>query len=182
MGIVLEVWWYCISWQTPKNRSHGTTEHHQSSHCRQPHPHLLTEINWKAWTNNYTHVFVWGAIYFAESSTALLMTRRRKGPWASCQIRILRVAHAPGMPGTFFPPPISRKPQVSDPDMHHGTCVTHVPWRKSGSLTSGGGENIPGACATCNFTYLVRGPWQQQIWCCPSLPEIFRFQHQKINR
>ena len=44
----------------------------------------------------------------------------------------LRVAHAPGMPGTFPPPPL-----VSDPDMHHGTCVTHVPWCMSGSLTSG---------------------------------------------
>ena len=31
----------------------------------------------------------------------------------------LRVAHAPGMPGTFPPPP-----RVIDPDMHHGTCVT----------------------------------------------------------
>ena len=44
----------------------------------------------------------------------------------------LRVAHAPGMPGTFSPPP-----RVSDPDMHHGTCVTHVPWCITGSLTSG---------------------------------------------
>ena len=44
----------------------------------------------------------------------------------------LRVAHAPGMPGTFSP-----APQVSDPDMHHGTCVTHVPWWMPGSLTSG---------------------------------------------
>ena len=44
----------------------------------------------------------------------------------------LRVAHAPGMPGTFCPPP-----PVSDPDMHHGTCVTHVPWCMPGSLTSG---------------------------------------------
>ena len=35
----------------------------------------------------------------------------------------LRVAHTPGMPGTFSPPP-----RVSDPDMHNGTCVTHVPW------------------------------------------------------
>ena len=25
----------------------------------------------------------------------------------------------------------------SDPDMHHGTCVTHVPWWMTGSLTSG---------------------------------------------
>ena len=44
----------------------------------------------------------------------------------------LRVAHAPGMPETFSPPP-----RVSDADMHHGTCVTHVPWCMSGSLTSG---------------------------------------------
>ena len=43
----------------------------------------------------------------------------------------LRVAHAPGMPGTFSPPP-----QVSDPDMHQGTCVTHVPWCMQRSLTS----------------------------------------------
>ena len=44
----------------------------------------------------------------------------------------LRVAHTPGIPGPFSPPP-----QVSDPDMRHGTCVTHVPWCTPGSLTSG---------------------------------------------
>ena len=33
-----------------------------------------------------------------------------------------------------------RKPRVSDPDMHHCTCVTHVPWRMSGSLIRGAGE------------------------------------------
>ena len=44
----------------------------------------------------------------------------------------LLVAHAPGMPGTFFPPP-----RVSDPDMHNGPCVTHVPWCMPGPLTSG---------------------------------------------
>ena len=44
----------------------------------------------------------------------------------------LRVAHAPRMAGTFSPPP-----WVSDPDMHHGTYVTHVPWFMPGSLSSG---------------------------------------------
>ena len=44
----------------------------------------------------------------------------------------LRVVHAPGMPGTFSPPP-----RVSDPVMHQGTCVTHVPWCMPGSLTNG---------------------------------------------
>ena len=43
----------------------------------------------------------------------------------------LRVAHAPRMPGTFSPPS-----RVSDPDMHHGTCITHVPWCMPGSLTT----------------------------------------------
>ena len=48
---------------------------------------------------------------------------------------------------------LQRNPLVSDPSMHHGTCVT---------LTCGGGDNdpgIPGVCATRNLTYLVRGPW-----------------------
>ena len=44
----------------------------------------------------------------------------------------LGVAHAPGMLGTFSPPP-----QVSDPDTHHGPCVMHVPWCTPGSLISG---------------------------------------------
>ena len=44
----------------------------------------------------------------------------------------LRVAHVPGTPGTFLPPL-----RVSDHDMHHGACVTYVPWCMPGSLTSG---------------------------------------------
>ena len=44
----------------------------------------------------------------------------------------LLVAYAPGMAGTFSPPP-----PVSDPYMPHGACVTHVPCCMSGSLTSG---------------------------------------------
>ena len=36
------------------------------------------------------------------------------------------------MPWTFSLPS-----RVSYPDMHHGTCVTHVPWCMPGSLTSG---------------------------------------------
>ena len=69
----------------------------------------------------------------------------------------LRVAHAPGMPERFPRHRLQRKPLFSDPPpppppppppMHHGMCM-------SGSLTHGGGENvpgIPGACATRNFT------------------------------
>ena len=70
----------------------------------------------------------------------------------------LRVGHAPGMPVTFSPPPL--KPLVNYPGMHHGTygtaiwqkvhgaccqiAATNVPWCMPGSLTRGGGENVPG--------------------------------------
>ena len=63
---------------------------------------------------------------------------------------------------------IQRKPVVSDPGMHHGTCLTHVPWCMSESLTRGGGENvpgIPGTCATRNNRYLVRGPCWTSCIC-----------------
>ena len=55
------------------------------------------------------------------------------GPLARC-IK-LRVAHASGMPETFSP-----LPRVRDPDMHHGTCVTHVLWCMPVSQTSGFGS------------------------------------------
>ena len=62
----------------------------------------------------------------------------------------LQVTHAPGMPGTFPPRRrFQRKSIVSDPGMHHGTCVTHVPWCISGSLTCGDGENVPGFPGAC---------------------------------
>ena len=64
---------------------------------------------------------------------------------------------------------LQKKPIASDLDMHHGMCVTHVPWCMSGSLTHGGVENvpgIPGACVTRNFTYLERGPWFPCTPCC----------------
>ena len=53
-------------------------------------------------------------------------------PWASCQIRKIAGCACAGNAGLFFPPPLA-----SDPDMHHGTYVTHVPWCMPGSLTSG---------------------------------------------
>ena len=66
----------------------------------------------------------WIDVYFQMS------VRLIHGPLA--KYANLRVAHAPGMPGTFSPPP-----RVSDPDMHHGTCVMHVPGCMLRSLTSG---------------------------------------------
>ena len=87
----------------------------------------------------------------------------------------LRFVQSPGMPGTFSPLPL-----VNDPNMHHDRCITHVPRciRDSYLAVSFevvGGENvpgIPGACATRNFTYLVRGPWVQHVdkWLTHPVP------------
>ena len=72
----------------------------------------------------------------------------------------LRVAHAPGMPRKFPPRRrIQRKPLVNDPGMHRGTCVTHVPWCISESLTRGGGENVPGIPGACAPAILLI--WQE---------------------
>ena len=69
-------------------------------------------------------------IVWAAKVLHLSGKRIRHGPLA--RYVNLRVAHALGMPGTFPLPP-----WVSDCDMHHGTCMMHVPWCMSGSLTSG---------------------------------------------
>ena len=52
--------------------------------------------------------------------------------WPLARYVKLRVVHALEKPGMFSSPP-----QISDPDMHHGTCVRHVPWCMPGSLTIG---------------------------------------------
>ena len=70
----------------------------------------------------------------------------------------LRVAHAPGMPGTF----------LHHPDMHHGTCVKQLPWCMLGSLTSGflwswWREKLSQHSRRMRnpqFKYQVRGPWR----------------------
>ena len=79
----------------------------------------------------------------------------------------LRIVYAPGRSGTFSSPP-----RVSDPDVHHGTCVTHVPCWMSESLTRGflwtqwrGNRSLhPGACTTRNFAYLVRRQLVYEIY------------------
>ena len=74
----------------------------------------------------------------------------------------LQVAHAPGMPGTFPPPPISKETNsqrsrhasrhVRDARavMHVG--IAHLRWRGKRSRHSR-------RMRTRNFTYLARGPW-----------------------
>ena len=97
--------------------------------------------------------------------------------WALVRYGKLRVAHTLEMAGLFYPPP-----RFSDPDMHQGTCVMHVPWCMPGLLNSGFLRNrwrenvlgIPGACTTRNFMYLVRGLWI-------AVMEISFLTHYKVN-
>ena len=58
--------------------------------------------------------------------------------------------------------------------MHHGTCVTHVPWCMSGSLTRGDGENVPGIPGACAPAILRI--WQEAHggkWCKRTAPTYF---------
>ena len=108
-----------------------------------PMPRLTKNKNHQHWSNNglasnRRQAIIWTSedTYICHKASMSYHHLHQPGirlwPWASCQIRKIADAHAPGMPGTFSP-----SPQVSDPDMHHGTCVTHVPWCMPGSLTSG---------------------------------------------
>ena len=70
--------------------------------------------------------------------------------WASYQISKIAGCACAGNAGNVFPRRrFQRKPLVSDLGMHHGTCVTHVPWCMSGSLACGDGDNVPGIPGAC---------------------------------
>ena len=65
--------------------------------------------------------------------------------WALARYVKMRVGHASGMPGTFSPP----SPSNENRGLAIPACITArawplVPWCLSGSLTCGGGENVPG--------------------------------------
>ena len=78
-----------------------------------------------------------------------------------------RVAHAPRMSREHFPHHrLQRKPLVSDPSMHHGTCITmHV---GIANPRRGKRSSIPS-----NFRYLARGPW-----CCNNACQVMKNIHQ----
>ena len=112
-------------------------------------------------------LFLWCLGAWINHLPAFLMIQFAVGIWASYQIRKIAGCACAGNVGNVFPTRrLQRKPLVNDPDMHHGTCVTHVPWCMSGSLTCGGGENVPGIPGACAPAILriwqeahgVRGP------------------------
>ena len=76
---------------------------------------------WTQWAHSceivYHSMLLYSRTILAAFCYGILWQIKCRGPLAR-SVK-LRAAHAPGMPGTFSPPP-----QVSDLDMHHGTCVT----------------------------------------------------------
>ena len=102
----------------------------------------------------------WMVVELRTANQELDVCNHRNGPFK--RYAKLRAAHAPLCRERFPRYQLQGQPLVSDPGMHHGTCATHVPWCMSGSLTRGGGGNVPGipvACVTRNSAYLLRGPW-----------------------
>ena len=82
----------------------------------------------------------------------------KTGSWASYQIRKIAGCACAGNAGNVFPRHrIQWKPRISDPGMHHGTCVTHVPWCMSGLLTHGGGKTFPAFPAHAHPQFYVLG-------------------------
>ena len=82
--------------------------------------------------------------------------------WASYQIRKIAGCRSVGNAGTFPRHQLLWKPLVSDPSMHHGTCVTRVPWYLSESLTRGGGGNVPAFPVHAQPANLLI--WQEANW------------------
>ena len=114
-------------------------------------------------SNSIENVCIWQVLYGFKRLHWICGMVYIRAAWASYQIRKIAGCACTENAGNVFPATdFKGKPLVSDPGLHHGTCVTHVPWCMSGSLTRGSGENVPGilgVCATRNFTYLVRGPY-----------------------
>ena len=68
-----------------------------------------------------------------------------------------------GNAGNVFPVTAGKRSRHASRHVRHARAVKHAGIaNKRFALKSAAGENvpgIPGACATCNFTYLVRGPY-----------------------
>ena len=80
---------------------------------------------------NLPHWFAGDIWWYHFCCTETAITARwTHGPLA--RYVILRLAHALRMLETFPQPS-----RVSDPDMHHGTCMAQAPWCMPGLLTSG---------------------------------------------
>ena len=124
----LQPWSYICSYLL-QNKYHQSTHKNWSCSTRR---HLT---KWSASQESRgVLISIWALFPISHTFGMLSFSKctEERSTWASYQIRkIVGCAYA-GNAGNVSPPP-----KVSDPDMHHGTCVTHVPWCMTRSLTSG---------------------------------------------
>ena len=146
------------------NREAGNLRPHRTHYDVNVMSIIEEAIFWTTKTNIFlTHLTLVPYICFSESGQHWF---RR---WASYQIRKIAGCACAGNAGNVSPRRrFQMKPLVSDPGMHHGTCVTHVPWCMSGSLTCGDGENVPGIPGACAPAILRI--WQEAHGLSPVRP------------
>ena len=119
---------------------------------------LRTEFNEKIFNNSHSRPILC-RIFWWWHSPSYQWPASLAGYGPLVRYVKLRVAHAPGMPGTFYPPPTSKETphywsRHASRHVRHARTVMHVGitkplWRRNVA-------GNPGACATRNFTYLIR--------------------------
>ena len=108
----------------------------------------LNSISWvKRWTKSRLEI---QHTRFNLHHVSKLQTFLGISRLASYQIRKIVGCACARNAGNVFPATDLKKTLVIDPGIHHSTCVTHVLWCMSGSLTRGGGKNVPGITSARN--------------------------------
>ena len=122
--------WSTKTLERPQNVQHVATRHVPIVTTWLLGKALVVPFLKGSYTTHYVHVNLNPCC--AKCNFAYFGIIRNFASWTSCQIRKNVGCTCAGNAGNVFP-----APRVSDPDMHHGTCVTHVSWFMSGSLSSG---------------------------------------------
>ena len=87
--------------------------------------------------------------------------------WTSYQIRKIVGCACAGNAGNVFPCcRLQRKLLVSDPGMHHGTCITHVPWCMWDRLPAVAGKTFPAFPAHPQFYVSGKRPIYSDVGIC----------------
>ena len=98
------------------------------------HAYVLTSHGWVITYHTYINVIIYVCPYSSSSATIRKTSHMGILPdTRNCGLRMRRECRE-----RFPRHRLLRKPLLSDPGMHHGTCMTQVSWCMSGSLTRGG--------------------------------------------
>ena len=111
-------------------------------------PVYKTNLRWPAMDSlcHHDRVIISGYMLIRDLATvgyvfedACIYARYHNFPLICAFYQIRKIA---GCWESFSRHRLQRKPLVSDPGMHHGACITHVPWCMSGSLPAVAGKTL----------------------------------------